>query len=245
MAKCFYLSHDRGVKTVKAKKNEKADEPEIRAVNPPLPEDLIARLAEYYAGIENILEEHAARLSPQDRRRLNGVGDATLGFIGEAFKLAITNRPILPHNIPFDKFDEDLERFSKLQSVLNKAKQSQVLLWNITLQAADAAYNDALSFYGSARMTARKKDALSVPVYKALFPFFKKTRRAGAPPTQKEVLSDANALLRGKKDGEVVIRNVKPKVIKGAHEVIDVKYEGGGKFKEEFTTNHTNQHEQR
>jgi hypothetical protein len=212
---------------VKAKKKEAAPAPESPPVNAPLPESLIARLAEYYAGIEKILDEHAAHLSPQDRRRLNGAGAATLGFINEAYNSAQVSSELLPHHVPLGKFREDYERLRQLQSVLAKCDQTRVLLWNITLQAADTAYSDALSFYGSAFQSAKRKVETAKAVYKGLFPFFKKTKRAGAAPAQKEVTRDFNAVLRGKKDGEVTVRNVKPKVIKGRREAVDV----------EFTTN--------
>jgi hypothetical protein len=42
-----------------------------------------------------------------------------------------------------------------------------------------------------------------------------------AAPTQKKTKRDINALLKGTKDGEVIIKNIRPKTTGGAHEVID------------------------
>jgi hypothetical protein len=61
-------------------------------------------------------------------------------------------------------------------------------------------------------------------IYNDLFKFFKKKKRADAAPTREEVMRDVNALLSGKKDGEVIIRNLKPKVSGGKHEVIEEKF---------------------
>jgi hypothetical protein len=94
------------------------------------------------------------------------------------------------------------------------------LLWNITLLAADTEYEDARAFYGGAFQSAKRKVKTTVTIYKDLFPFFKKAKRAGAGPTLKEIERDFNAVLHGKRDGEVIVRNVKPKVLKGKREVI-------------------------
>ncbi|MDR0487543.1 MAG: hypothetical protein LBG91_04780, partial [Treponema sp.] len=40
-------------------------------------------------------------------------------------------------------------------------------------------------------------------------------------PTEKKLKRDINALMKGKKDGEVIIKNIKPKTTGGTHEVID------------------------
>jgi hypothetical protein len=204
----------------KAGKIETVPEPEIRDINPPLPGHLIAQIAEYYAGVERILEAHAARLTPADRRHLNGAGTATMGFIKEAYHSALENSHLLPHDIPIGKFSEDYERFLNLQKVLAKCDQDRVLLWNVTLLAANTAYEDARAYYGSAQMLAKRKFRKSREIYEKLFPFFKKTKRDGASPAQKEATRDFKAVLRGKRDGEVIVSSVKPKVLKGKREVI-------------------------
>jgi hypothetical protein len=38
-------------------------------------------------------------------------------------------------------------------------------------------------------------------------------------------------VLHGKRDGEVAVRNVKPKIIKGVRDVIDKKFASSGQFK--------------
>ena len=51
-------------------------------------------------------------------------------------------------------------------------------------------------------------------------------------PTQKQAKRDVDALLRGRKDGEVIIKNLKPKVSGGKHEVIDETFRDSAEFKE-------------
>ena len=54
----------------------------------------------------------------------------------------------------------------------------------------------------------------------------------GEQPTQKKVKRDVDALLHGRKDGKVVIKNVKPKVSGGKREVIDETFNDRASFKE-------------
>jgi hypothetical protein len=217
----------------KGGKTEAAPEPEIRDVNPPMPEELIKKIAGYFAEIKSMLENYSVPLRPDDRRHLNGVGIPTRGFIQSAYEIAIANSQLLPHHVPFEKFKEDYNYFESLNSLISAGKLVRETLWNITLLAADTAYADARAFYNSARMSAESKIESSRTIYEELFPFFKRAKRAGAGPTQKEAISDFKAVLHGKRDGEVSVRSVKPKVLKGRRDVTD----------EEFTTNHTNGHE--
>jgi hypothetical protein len=99
------------------------------------------------------------------------------------------------------------------------------MLWINALYSADAAYGDALELYAGSRRSAFSRLKAFESVYRDLFPFFKKTRRAGASPTQEEVMRDAKAMLRGKRDGKVAIENTSPKVTAGRREVVD---EAGG-----------------
>jgi hypothetical protein len=221
----------------KAMKIEIAPEPEIRDVNPPMPEDLINKLFECFHSMRSIVENHAARLNALDRRRLNGVRKPTLGFVVDAYKYAEEYQELLPYYCPIEKFREDFKYFENFQSLFILGKQLQDMLWNISLKAADTVYEDALIFYAQVREANLKGIGAHEDMYNKLFQFFKKNKRAGAGPTQKEVRSDMNALLSGKREGEVIVRNVKPKVIRGSREVVDKKYEGGERLKEEITTN--------
>jgi hypothetical protein len=221
------LKPEKGDKTVNEQKTELVPANEGPAGYQALPEQSIEKLAEYLAEIKSLLENNGVSLRAGDRRRLNGVGVATQGFIDRAFGYAVKNPQLLPHFVPFAKFRADYKNFVSFYSLLKTCDQVRDMLWNNALYTADAAYGDALELYAGARRSAFSKLKAFESVYRDLFPFFKKTRKTGAPPTQEEVLSDVKGLLRGKQDGEVVVRNVRPKVTGGVHEVIDVK-EGAG-----------------
>jgi hypothetical protein len=50
--------------------------------------------------------------------------------------------------------------------------------------------------------------------------------------TESEVEKDIRALLHFKRDGKVVVENIKPKVTGGVREVVDTQYAGSAQFKE-------------
>ena len=54
----------------------------------------------------------------------------------------------------------------------------------------------------------------------------------GEAPTQKKAKKDFNAVLKGKKDGEVIVKNIKPKTIGGKREIIDETFKDSAQFKE-------------
>jgi hypothetical protein len=190
------------------------------------------------ASIMEKLEKYGAGLRPLDRRRLNGVGVVTRGFIEDAYDAAMETPVFLPQYLPAKKFSADYARFAIADAAYIACSQVREILWNITLTSADTAYQDALKYYGVVREAFKDGVAPSETIHKKLFPFFRKTKIEGRDPTQKELERDAKALIEGKKDGEMLIKNTKPKIIKGEHKVIDKKYDGG--VQESLTTNLTN-----
>jgi len=51
-------------------------------------------------------------------------------------------------------------------------------------------------------------------------------------PTEKQLKRDFNALRKGKKDGEITIKNVSPKTKSGKREVIDETFKSKTSFKD-------------
>ena len=93
-------------------------------------------------------------------------------------------------------------------------------------------YTDALEYYSQVQDAARRRVDSAESLYNELNDFFRRGNYKGEEPTEKEVLRDAKALIKGKKDGEVIIKNVKPKTAGGKHEVIDETFKSNASFKE-------------
>jgi len=174
---------------------------------------------------KTILESHAAHIGPLDRRRLKGVGVKVQGFIDRALALAAENPELLPHYLSFETFRADDQYFAACRALFDLAQQTRELLWNITMQAADAAFTDSLMFYDTSREAARRGLDGAETVSGELSPFYKsRGKRTRTQPTEKELLRDANALLHGKRDGKIVIENVNPKATGGRRKVIDEQF---------------------
>jgi hypothetical protein len=209
-----------------------AKTPRRPAINPSMPMQGLEYITRDMNDIKNTLEEFAVHLRSLDRMRLNGVGIKKQGFIERAYELALENEEFLPHYLTIQKFGEDYAYFTGFRTLFDIGKQIQEIIWNITIQAADMVYTDALEFYAPVREAAKRRVDAAESIYRELEIFFKKKKTAGSEPTEREIKRDVNALLRGKKDGKIVVENVKPKLTGGKHKVIDEKFNDTAQFKE-------------
>jgi hypothetical protein len=195
-------------------------------------------MTERFNIIKQEIEEYAAHMRALDRRRLNGVGIKKQGFIERALMLAVDNPEFLPHFLPLEKFQEDNAHFIGLRQLFDINRQIQELLWNLIMQAADMVYTDALEFYAMVREASSRRIDAAESIHSELAAFFESRGRRGesGEPTDEEVEQDMKALLRGKKDGKIVIENIKPKISGGKHKVIDEKFDDAIQFKETSET---------
>jgi len=200
--------------------------------NPQMPEEIIALLTANLNDTKLRIEQYAAHLRSLDRKRLNGVGIKKRGFIDAALALAEENPEFLPHWLPIDDFRDDDQQFISLRAIFDLNRQISELLWNLVIEASDIVYTDALEYYAIVREAAKRRVDAAETIYNELFRFFKRGSRAGDQPTKKQTKRDFNALNNGKRDGKLVIENIKPKTIAGKRKVIDEKFADSVEYKE-------------
>jgi hypothetical protein len=201
--------------------------------SPLIPQIEIDSLTEHLDLIKGVLEDYAAHLRALDRKRHNGVGIRRQGFIERSYQLALENQEFLPHWLPMAKFREDNDHFLGLRTFFDLTEQIRELAWNLVTLAADMVYTDALEFYSQVQDAANRRIDAAESIYHELRPFFEAHgNRRGDEPTEAEQERDAKALIKGKKDGKMVIENVKPKMTAGKHKVIDEKFTDSASFKE-------------
>jgi len=200
--------------------------------NPAMPWLFIERLNEDLNEVKTTLEDYAAHLRSLDRKRLNGVGIERQGFIDRAMEYAIENPEFLPHYLTLEKFQQDDAYFISFRTLFDLNRQIGELLWNITIQSADVVFTDALEFYNSVQEASKRRVDAAESIFLDLEQFFKRGKRTSEEPTEKEVLRDAKALLHGKREGKIVIENIKPKTSGGKRKVIDEKLTANEQFKE-------------
>jgi hypothetical protein len=106
--------------------------------------------------------------------------------------------------------------------------------WNINVEASDMVFTDSLEYYSLVKEAARRRVDSAESIYAELHGFFRKmgARGTGDEPTEKKIKRDVDALLHGRKDGEIIIKNVSPKASGGKHEVIDETFKNTASFKE-------------
>jgi hypothetical protein len=188
-----------------------------------------ANLEELTAAVKNIisaLKPGAVRLKPRDRQRLKGVGPKIMGFIMRAFAHAMQSPQFLPEDLTLEKYERHVDKMQKWGAFNAACDQLREYSGNGFIMASDAAYADSRAFYGTARNASKRRLDGAEAVHRDLAGFFKPREAREGPPTLKEQKRDALALIDGRKDGEMLIKNVKPKLEGGEREVIVRKKTG-------------------
>jgi hypothetical protein len=203
------------------KKTEDSGEPKRPAVNQPVPDELIEKLGGLFAEIREILEEHAAHLRALDRSRLLGVGIKTQGFIKRIHELAESNPEFIPYYLSPEKLREDYDYYTSILSLYEGSNQINELLRRITILSGHVSRTNSLGYYATLREAAKRRIDPAERMYKEMEVFFKKINKTEGKPTMKKALIHADALMRHKRDGKIVIENISPKVIEGRRGIID------------------------
>jgi len=175
-------------------------------------------------------------LTGAERRRLIGAGVRNYGFIEKAWDIARENPGFLPGNFNLPTFNDNiqfLDSFRQLYWVLEKFLQ---VVNECMLTSADAAFRDALRIYNNLKEQTRGRVPGAQPLFMALLRFFRRRRPAeeieGEEPTMKQLERDFNKLIYGKADGEIVIKNEKPRITRGSRTVVDDIHKGKAAIKE-------------
>jgi len=205
--------------------------------NPEIPPAYIADMEESFRSWRDELEDFARHLRSLDRRRLNGVGIKKLGFIGRALLLASENEEFLPHYLTLRKFQADNQYFLSLRSAYDVLMQVKEILWNVIIEAADVLYTDGLEYYSSVKDAAKRRVDPAETLFNDLAVFFKsrggsRAEEEGSAPTKKQALRDFKAMQNGKRDGKIIIENIKPKLTGGKRKFIEESFKDTESFKE-------------
>ena len=127
---------------------------------------------------------------------------------------------------------QSLDDYRQLFWVLEKFLQA---VNEAMLIKADASFRDALRVYRSLREQAQGRVHGAQPLFMALLRFFRRPRhpeQEGAEPTVKELERDFNKLVHGHADGEIIIKNEKPRLVAGKRTIVDDVRKGKASFKE-------------
>ena len=177
--------------------------------------------------INNTLRPHFPAnqdLTGTERRRLIGAKSRNYGFIVKATEIVDDRPNFIPPNFSMNDMTGTVANLEKARDLSVMLENLQRLVDDFLLQSTDAAYRGALLIYRNLQTQARGRIRGADDLFQQLRQFFTLHRagRAGnAEPTEKELEREAKQLLRGKADGEMVIKNESPHMTRGVHEVVE------------------------
>jgi hypothetical protein len=170
---------------------------------------------------DEVFDEFGATLSAAERARLIGAGFKNLGFVRNAYLLATQNSALVPGYLDMAAFARSMEYLERKQGIMLRLDQFGKKVSDGILLDSDMAVHYALEFYNFNKEAAKQKVAGAESVYNKLKTYFKRTKQQSAEPTDKQVERDVRDLLKGKKEGRVVIENENPERTRGRRKVID------------------------
>ena len=171
-------------------------------------------------------------LTGTDRRRLIGVGVRNNGFIDKAFDIAIENPQFMPPHFNVAALTKNMHDIEDLRQLMWTLQQFTQAVSNSLLVHSDSAYRDALRIYDALEEQTRNRVDGAEPLFRVLRNFFSRRRKpAGEEPTEMEIERDVKRLIHGKADGEIDIKNERPNMVGGLHEVIDNVHKDKTAFK--------------
>ena len=218
-----------------ATKTKTAKQPAIRRPDANLPPtvNVINAMTSNVLNMVEALEDYAANLRALDRQRHNGVGLKRQGFIDAAYRISSKFPQYFPHWLTTAKFKNDIDLFNAIRSLVEVCRSLEEKAWNINVESADMIYTDALEYYSQVQDAAYRRIDAAESIYNELHHFFMSMgKKIAEAPTKKKLNRDFNALERGTKNGEIIVKNFKPKTTGGKHEVLDETYRDSAEFKE-------------
>jgi len=183
-------------------------------------DDVFTGLDDALRALRVLFPEH---LTPAERRRLMGAGTKRYGFIDRTMDYAEEYPQFAPgyySQADLVQNKTDIEQLRDLQII---AEQITRLISGALLICGNRAYNLALMYYGSVRELSNRNVPGALEIYQKLKQAYLRSRSQNGEdePTEEEIEEDVRALLHGKKDGEIVIKNERPHLVGGKREVID------------------------
>jgi len=217
-------------KTVKENELLQAEIERLKAENEQLKEDRIAPLHSQLLGkvliqpfptkleelrdasiaYDNLMQEIVSDgLSGMNRHQKNAIGDMRLGFVNNVFRYINETTDFNPTGFDNKYYAELVEQLDLTMQTLTHLGSSVRLLRDISIVTGDVLYGMALLWYRNIQVLSDRRIPGAEVIYRELRTHFRnhsrRTSSADNPPTDAQVLRDAKALLRGKKDGEIVI----------------------------------------
>jgi len=186
-------------------------------------------VAQLRGRLESLLNGY--ELSSRERMRLNGAGTRRYGLTDKISDLMLINPDLIPQYVDEEHLKEVLRFFEISRNIDAILKQCERMNGDIMLTLGDEAFRTALMFYGAVRDASRRNVMGARELFDIMRTFFNHHRKS-TEETQRKEISHAKAIIEGKADGEMIIRNERPHLTGGEHEVIDETHKAKVEWKE-------------
>ena len=201
--------------TANAKKQTKLDSVTVQW--------MIEKISEMIADFTADHDSDSA-LTGTERRRLIGAGVRNYGFIEKAWDIARENPQFLPGNFSAAQFHANIQSLDEYRQLLWMLEKFVQVVNEAMLISADASMRDALRIYRTLREQTMSRVHGAEPLFRALLRFFQRPRhpeQESTEPTLKQLEQDFNKLVHGKAEGEIIVKNEKPRATGGKREIVD------------------------
>jgi hypothetical protein len=184
-------------------------------------------LSEVDAILEQLLEVSGdVALSEAERRRLQGSGVRRYGFIEKTADIARDNLEFAPPFLDVDALRDVITQIEIIRNINASLQQLTRLNGDLLLLTSDEAFRLALMYYNSVRDASRRRVPGAEALFRILQQFFRRPGRTSDKPTEKEIERDVKGLLKGTKEGEIIIKNERPKTVGGKRTIVDEVHKG-------------------
>jgi hypothetical protein len=173
----------------------------------------------YGSGLTTLIIENG--MSEADRRRLLGSGVRRYGFIDKTLDIATANEEFAPPFLDLGALHDLIRQIEALRNINASLQQVLRLNGDLLLLTSDVAYRLALIYYNSVRDASRRRVPGAQAIFRVLQLFFARRSRSSEEPTEAEIERDVKALLKGTKDGEIIIKNQRPTMVGGKRTIVD------------------------
>jgi hypothetical protein len=160
-------------------------------------------------------------MSEADRRRLLGSGVRRYGFIDKTTDIGTANPEFAPPFLDLQALRDLIRQIEVLRNINASLQQLIRLNGDLLLTTSDEAFRLALMYYNSVRDASRRRVPGAQAIFRILQLFFSRRRPTSDQPTDAEIERDVRALLKGKKDGEIIIKNQRPTTVSGKRTIVD------------------------
>jgi hypothetical protein len=196
----------------------------------PLPQlgDIKGDIQEAMDDFQNIADNN---LSPLQRRRKIGAGIRNYGFMEKVADISEANPQFAMFFDPNDlrnaimNFDECRNIALLLQSFIR-------LVTNTMLIYSNEGFIMASMYYNTVKEMSRRGDPTANALFRTLEPFFKRPKHPNTKTTMKQAEHDFEGLLKGTKEGSILIENIAPKITGGERKIVDNVRKGSLSVKE-------------